>query len=310
MYTVYIFVLKLIEHVLCMSSEIPGFTLDVWGLEFYQSQKIPKATFDGHPENTENRPRFKSVQRNEIHCNSRSAPHCGQVAYVLMSIYFYTSDSTSENVPNHHCEAPSKYNNIAWVQYEIEHLWALSFLGCALSFFSVWHYPAPSPTFRGRILMLCRICSQRHGSTARRQCANAGPLVIACLWRCWLISSWSQQQTMAQNTWMILGNALQKLLFKKVFDHLWPSPWTCLLSQGLFSTNGHCEVMVTCRDYRFRVVKFLQSLKPCHHEKLWAWWERDPVSAIKTGQDAPSCMWCTWKLWFLGEPYRIWHHIL
>ena len=133
----------------------------------------------------------------------------------------------------------------------------LSFLGCALSFFSVWHYPAPSPTFRGRILTLCRICSQRHGSTARRQCANAGPLVIACLWHCWLISSWSQQQTMAQNTWMILGNALQKLLFKKVFDHLWPtsSPWTCPLSQGLFSTNGHCEVMVTCRDYRFRIVK-------------------------------------------------------
>ena len=65
----------------------------------------------------------------------------------------------------------------------------LSFLGCALSFFSVWHYPAPSPTFRGRILTLCRICSQRHGSTARRQCANAGPLVIACLWHCWLISS-------------------------------------------------------------------------------------------------------------------------
>lgn len=97
----------------------------------------------------------------------------------------------------------------------------LSFLGCALSFYSVWHYPAPSPTFRGRISMFCRICSQRHGSTARRQCANAGPLVIACLWHCWLISSWSQQQKMAQNTWMILGNALQKLYSKRsltIFD--------------------------------------------------------------------------------------------
>ena len=143
----------------------------------------------------------------------------------------------------------------------------LSFLGCALSFYSVWHYPAPSPTFRGRILMLCRICSQRHGSTARRQCANAGPLVIACLWRCWLISSWSQQ-TMAQNTWMILGNALKKFLFETVFAHLWPSPGLASFLKAYFQQMGLAKLWLGI--IVLGLWNLLQSLKPCHHEKLWA----------------------------------------
>ncbi len=34
---------------------------------------------------------------------------------------------------------------------------------------------------------------------------------------------------------------------------------------------------------------------------LVPWWKRRGISAIKTGQDAPSWMWCTWRLsFFLG----------
>ena len=31
---------------------------------------------------------------------------------------------------------------------------------------------------------------------------------------------------------------------------------------------------------------------------LVTWWKRLGISAIKTGQDAPSWMWCTWRLSF------------
>ena len=33
---------------------------------------------------------------------------------------------------------------------------------------------------------------------------------------------------------------------------------------------------------------------------LVTWWKRLGISAIKTGQDHPSWLWCTWRLSFLG----------
>ena len=43
---------------------------------------------------------------------------------------------------------------------------------------------------------------------------------------------------------------------------------------------------------------FPRNLKLCH---LVTWWKRLGISAIKTGQDAPSWKWCTWRLsFFLG----------
>ena len=44
-------------------------------------------------------------------------------------------------------------------------------------------------------------------------------------------------------------------------------------------------------------------LKLCHDEKpldLVTWWKRLGISAIKTGQDAPSWIWCTERLSFFG----------
>ena len=81
---------------------------------------------------------------------------------------------------------------------------------------------------------------------------------------------------------MTLGNALQKLLFKKCFDIV--TGLACFL-RAYFQQMGIAKLSLGM--IVLGLWNLLQSLKPCHHEQLWAWcWKGLRVSAIKTGQDA------------------------
>ena len=56
--------------------------------------------------------------------------------------------------------------------------------------------------------------------------------------------------------------------------------------------------MVIARVIVFRAAKFPQTMSWWETLHLVTWWKRLGISAIKTGQDAPSWIWCTERLSF------------
>ena len=64
--------------------------------------------------------------------------------------------------------------------------------------------------------------------------------------------------------------------------------------------GANFQQMVIARVIVFRAAKFPQTMSWWETLHLVTWWKRLGISAIKTGQDAPSWIWCTGRLSFFG----------